>query len=101
MTVPKTWGRYGTASAPASVAPTGSAAQGVAANTARIQVVMINNGAATVYMGSDNTVTTANGIPLQGNGGGYVDDSTTGAWFFITGGATGDVRILEISAAGA
>lgn len=73
-----------------------SAVQLLAANAARIHATIRNNGSSVVYLGKDNTVTTANGLPLN-PGDVYEDDSSTDAWFAISAASGVDVRTLEIA----
>ena len=90
----------GRASAPTVVTAT-SAATGIlllAANKKRITAVLQNlDPTNDVFIGSDTTVTTANGIKLAA-GASFVDDNSTGAWRGIcTSGNTASVRVLEVS----
>lgn len=77
-------------------APTSSAASLVAANASRKSVTIHNAGTVTVYLGKDNTVTTTNGLPLAPNAT-LSDESSTDAWWGITGSGTGDLRICEVA----
>lgn len=79
-----------------TAAPTNAAASILAANADRERALIYNNGSVTVYLGKDNTVTTANGFPLL-PGASLEDDRTSGAWFGITAAGTGDLRIMEIA----
>lgn len=47
-----------------TVTVTTSATQIVAGNTKRIGLIVENNSAGTIFLGSDSSVTTSNGIPL-------------------------------------
>lgn len=77
-------------------APTGAAAVALAANASRIEALIRNAGSVVVYLGKDNTVTTANGVPLN-PGDALTDDRSTDAWWAITAGGTGDLRISEVA----
>jgi hypothetical protein len=79
-----------------TAAPTASAAQCLAANANRLRALIENNGVQTVYLGKDNTITTATGLPLA-SGASAEDDATTDAWYAITATGTGDLRIVEVS----
>ena len=65
------------------------------ADTDRFGIAVFNLGAETIYLGKDNTVTTANGFPLLSNTGIYFD-GYTGALWGISGTAGQDVRYLEV-----
>jgi hypothetical protein len=71
----------------------------LAANPDRRSAVIVNNSAGIVYVGKDNTVSAANGIPLVA--GGSIADTTSGdAWWAFNGQAgTADVRCLEVAEA--
>lgn len=76
-------------------APTTTAGQIVAANTARNQVRIKNTHAsAIVYLGKDATVTAANGYPLA-VGEELIDEISTDAWFAIMAAGTGAVHVIE------
>jgi hypothetical protein len=79
-----------------TAAPTTAATILLAANTERERALLMNNGSQTVYLGKDNTVTAANGLPLAA-GASLEDDRTSDAWWGITASGTGDVRILEVT----
>lgn len=76
-------------------APTTSAASVLAANPARIAALFYNNGAVTIYLGSTSGVTSSNGMPLL-PGADLADNSSSDAWWAITGSGTGDLRIIEV-----
>jgi len=78
-----------------TAAPTNAAAAVLAANADRERALIYNNGSQTVYLGKDNTVTTANGFPLL-PGSAIEDDRTADAWWAIVSSGTGDLRILEV-----
>jgi hypothetical protein len=64
-----------------------------AASTTVRSVLIVNNGAVTVYMGPA-TVTTANGIPLA-PGQSLSDKDSLDAWYGITASDSAEVRVLE------
>ena len=79
------------------------AASGVAVGTGAVQLVpaasrqsvlIQNNGAADIFVGSDSTVTTASGFRVPANGGVLTVDHTTAALWAISGTAGQDVRVL-------
>lgn len=73
----------------------------VAANPARLGLTIRNNGADTVYLGGDDTVTDASPLVLAA-GATYVDEISNDAWWAIAG--TGDSATLvfvEVSDEGA
>ena len=73
-----------------------TAVQVLALNTSRRVALISNNGAALIYLGKDNTVTTANGMNLA-IGAALTDTEAGGAWWAISGTAAQDVRLIEIS----
>lgn len=77
-----------------TLAPTGTAALVAAVNANRSSLLVYNAGAVTIFLGQDNTVTTGTGIPLLPNAS-LVDKESKDSWYAITGGSTGDLRILE------
>lgn len=69
----------------------------VAANTGRKSVLILNNSDGTVYLGTDNTVDAATGVPLT-TGQSMTDTTSVDAWWVI--GATGvtvDLRVVEVA----
>lgn len=68
----------------------------LAANADRERALIVNNGSQTIYLGKDNTVTTANGLPLAA-GASLEDDRTSDAWYGIVASGTADVRVLEVA----
>lgn len=76
-----------------AAAPTTSSASAVASNSARNQLLLVNNGSQTVYVGT-GTVTTSNGIPIP-PGGSLTITTYYGAVHAITASGTGDLRYLE------
>lgn len=62
-----------------------------AANTTRSNIHIRNNGAATVFLGTDTSVTTANGYALPA-GGEFTDEWWPGAIYGIVASGTVDVR---------
>lgn len=83
-------------SAPTVVA-TAVVAQCLAANKHRLSAVLVNAHASVVcYIGRDNTVTAANGIPLAA-GASFTDNFSTDAWFVIPASSTTDLRVLEVA----
>lgn len=79
-----------------AAAPTAVAAQCLARNALRLRALISNNGAQTVYLGKDATLTTANGLPLPA-GASLDDDASTDPWWAVTASGTGDLRICEVS----
>lgn len=77
-----------------TVAPTGTAASVAAANSNRASLLIYNAGAVTVYLGQSNSVTTGNGVPLLPNAS-LEDTESKDSWYAITGGSTGDLRVIE------
>lgn len=76
------------------VAPTGSATQIVASNANRSSLLIYNNGSVVVFLGRSNTVSTSNGMPLNPMSS-LEDSESTDAWYAITAGGTGDLRVIE------
>ena len=89
-------GTKGSKSAPTAVSVASTATSILAANTSRKAAFIANNGTQTVYLGRDNTVTTANGLPLAA-GQTWPDDTSTDAWYGIVASGTCDVRFLEVA----
>ena len=77
-----------------TVAPTGTAASVVAVNANRASLLIYNAGSVIVYLGQSNSVTTANGVPLLPNAS-LEDTESKDSWYAITGGSTGDLRVIE------
>lgn len=77
------------------VAPTTTATEVVAAYRSRKQVTLRNVGTVDVYLGVDNTVTTANGF-LLAVGETYDDTNTGSAYWGIVASGSGDLRVLEV-----
>lgn len=76
-----------------------TAVQLAAANTARKNLVIVNGGTATIYLGKDGSVTATGatgGIPLPANAS-LVDENSTDAWFAVSGTAGQDVRVLQVA----
>jgi len=67
-----------------------------AANTGRASILVQNLGAGTIYLGSDSSVTTANGIQAQP--GAAVEFKVDDAIYAISSAAATDVRYFEESA---
>src|SRR5690348_3684526 len=88
--------RQGSKSEPTSVSVGTAATLILAANANRYSANIVNNGSQTVYLGKDNTVTTANGFPLAA-GEELEDRETTDAWYGIVASGTADVRPVEVS----
>lgn len=65
----------------------------IAANTSRTAWSICNNGAVTVFIGDDNTVTAANGFPILA--GEKFSGSGEHAIYGITGSGSVDVRYVE------
>lgn len=79
-----------------AAAPTTSPTLVLAANLGRWSATISNNGSVTVYLGKDNTVSTATGFALD-PGMAVEDEESTDAWWGITASGTGDLRIEEAS----
>lgn len=89
----------GSKGAPAAVVVTTAATLILAANANRKAALIANNnpsGGQTLYLGRDNTVTAANGLPLAA-GAVLGDVSSSDAWWGIVGSGTADARVLEVS----
>lgn len=71
-----------------------TATQILAANTSRLSVLIRNYGDDTVFLGSDSSVTTADGMPLR-PGESFSDDQYTGTWYGISATSGQDVRAME------
>jgi predicted phage tail protein len=71
-----------------------AASQLIAQNNDRTGWLVTNNGTATIYIGSDNTVTTANGTPVLA-GATIGGDDTDEVWA-ISGTAGQDARHWEV-----
>jgi len=83
----------------ANVTVTNSATKIVGANTARLSLVIENNGSVTVYIGPDTSVSSSNGIPILSSGS-FQEDSGgarmyQGDIYGITASSTSDVRYWE------
>jgi hypothetical protein len=78
------------------VGPTTAATQLLAANNARVVASLTNNGGQTVYLGKDNTVTTASGTPLA-PGETWEDRESLDAWYGVVASGTGDMRLVEVA----
>jgi hypothetical protein len=91
-------GVHTTKSAPASgqVTVTSSATLILAANPNRVRAYIAIASGNDIFIGRDNTVTAANGIPVP-SGGGYPDETSKDAWYGITLAGTADVRVIEES----
>jgi hypothetical protein len=67
-----------------------------AANSAYVARTFYNLGATnTIYLGRDNTVTTATGYPVPVNTS-FTDTASTDDWYAIAGVASCDVRVVEV-----
>lgn len=77
-------------------APTTTATLVLAANTGRKSAIIRNAGSVTSYMGKDNTVSVANGVPLA-PGETLSDTTSTDAWWGITAVGTADLRVCEVA----
>lgn len=71
-----------------------TAKQLVGANSNRISVLLFNAGASTVFIGSSNTVSTTNGLPLFPQN--YLVINTTGAVFGISQSGTNTVYVAQL-----
>lgn len=65
-------------------------------DTGRVLVSFVNVGPVTVWIGSTDGVTTANGIPVEMDEA-FDDYMTTGEWWGITEGADTDIRRIVIT----
>lgn len=68
----------------------------VPANDQRLSLVIVNNSAAIVYLGTATGVTAANGLPLAA--GASLTDTTSGDPWWVFSAASADMRCLETSA---
>lgn len=84
-----------TATAQTTVSVGTSATQILASKITRRSFEIAHNGAATVFLGPDNTVTTSNGTPLLAYAT-YSRPGYTGAVFGIVASGTQDVRVGEV-----
>jgi hypothetical protein len=75
-------------------APNGTATSIIGSNANRASLLIYNAGSATVYLGKSGSVTTGNGVPLLPNAS-IEDTESTDSWYGITGGTTGDLRVIE------
>lgn len=66
------------------------------ADANRISVLFSNNGAATLYLGKDATLTTSNAGTFVASGANLPDSDSQDAWWGITSSGTADVRIIEV-----
>ena len=82
-----------------------SATQIVAKNLSRITLIMFNNGSNTIFLGTDNNVTTSNGYPMAPNTQMVFDFNGDaerhplfyrGAFWGIVASSTEDLRYLEL-----
>lgn len=71
-----------------------SAVVAASARATRQKLTIKNNSSSTVYLGSDASVTTASGFPLD-PGEGFTFEGTSAAVYAIAGAAGLDIRILE------
>lgn len=104
------WGKHktssvsearGTKSAPAAVVIGDAAALIVGIQPRRISILMANaSGQITVYVGSDNTVTVNNGIPIAAGGNLSDIESYDEWWGIVAAGNQGDLRIVTTEVAG-
>jgi hypothetical protein len=70
----------------------------VASNPLRKGCLIVNNGAATIYLGMDANVTTVNGLPIASNGvfnNSGLNDAYRGDIWGIIASSTADVRFWE------
>ena len=75
------------------VSVTNSATQIVPAFPSRSGIVLVNTGSVTVYIGENNSVTTATGCPLLASSS--LSFSTTGAVYGITASTSATVGYLQ------
>lgn len=66
----------------------------LAANPNRRQVLIYNNGGLTFYLGFNNGVLAANGMPMPA-GASYIDNIYTGEYWGISPGGACNVRYME------
>lgn len=64
-------------------------------NPSRRSITLQNLGPSVLYIGPDNTVTTATGFPV-GVGSTFNDDIYTGAWYGIVAAGSAEVAVLEV-----
>ncbi len=91
----------GTKSTPAAIVIGDTATLIVAIQSRRIGILMANAGQSTVYVGSDNTVTVNNGIPILANGNLSDIESYDAWWGIVAAGNQGDLRVVTTVVAGA
>lgn len=72
-----------------------TATQIVASNSERRYVIIINNSNKTVYIATDNSVTTSNGLPILKKAGMIIDQTEVNIYGIVSSG-TADVRYLEV-----
>jgi hypothetical protein len=79
-----------------TAAPTGTAVEILSANAVRKSAVIRNHGGQTVFLGKNSSVTIANGFPVYA-GESFSDNESNDAWFAITEGSTGDLRMVQVT----
>lgn len=78
-----------------TAAPDTTPAQVLPVNIQRIAVTIQNVGSVDVYLGTDDTVSSSNGLLLKA--GSYIsDDSSIDAWWAVAASGTADLRIVEV-----
>lgn len=86
----------GSKSAPATVAVAQVAILLLAANPGRKSALFVNSGANTIFIGRDNTVVAATGIPVPA-GATFKDDFSQDAWWAIATTGTNNTQVVETS----
>lgn len=73
-----------------------TATEVLTATTGRKSLLVQNAGSGPVYVGFDNTVTTANGVEIAA-GGTYADETYSGSVYVIAASGTQDIRFQEVT----
>lgn len=68
----------------------------LAANGDRLSATLWNTGAQTIFLGSDNTVSPTNGVPLAANAA-LVDDDSYDEWWAVVASGTSTMPVVEVS----
>lgn len=79
-----------------AIAPDNTADLLLAANPNRKFARFYNNGAVTVFLGKDSSVSTTNGMPLPAAGV-FEDRNSNDAWYGITALTASDIRGYEVA----
>lgn len=67
-----------------------------AASGSRMSLAIFNTGSATLYIGSDASVTTSNGYPVPA-GTSFTDSVSIDAWYGICATSTLDIRTMTVT----